>query len=37
MIISTKKGKPKVELDRLIDNFDKKGLSVTRLRDEDSN
>ena len=29
MIISTKKGTPQVELDRIVDNFEKQGLSVT--------
>ena len=37
MIISTKKGTPQVELDRIIDNFEKKGLSVTLIRGEDYN
>ena len=37
MIISTKKGTPQVELDRIIDNFEKQGLSVTLIRGEDYN
>ena len=32
MIISTKKGTPQVELDRIVDNFEKQGLSVTLIR-----
>ena len=31
MIISTKKGTPQVELDRIVDNFEKQGLSVTLI------
>ena len=37
MIISTKKGTPQVELDRIVDNFEKQGLSVTMIRGEDYN
>ena len=37
MIISTKKGTPQVELDRIIDNFEKQGLSVTLIRGTDYN
>ena len=32
MIISTKKGAPQAELDRIIDNFEHQGLSVTLIR-----
>ena len=35
MIISTKKGTPQVELDRIIDSFEKQGLSVTLIRGTD--
>ena len=37
MIISTKKGTPQVELDRIVDNFEKQGLSVTLIRGTDYN
>lgn len=37
MIISTKKGTPQVELDRIVDNFEKQGLSVTMIRGTDYN
>ena len=37
MIISTKKGTPQVELDRIIENFEKQGLSVTLIRGTDYN
>ena len=37
MIISTKKGTPQVELDRIIDSFEKQGLSVTLIRGTDYN
>ena len=37
MIISTKKGAPQVELDRIVDNFEKQGLSVTLIRGTDYN
>ena len=37
MIISTKKGTPQVELDRIIDNFEHQGLSVTLIRGTDYN
>ena len=37
MIISTKKGTPQVELDRIVDNFEKMGLSVTIIRGTDYN
>ena len=37
MIISTKKGAPQAELDRIIDNFEKQGLSVTLIRGTDYN
>lgn len=37
MIISTKKGTPQVEIDRIIDNFEKQGLSVTLIRGTDYN
>ncbi|MGN0983258.1 MAG: 3-deoxy-7-phosphoheptulonate synthase [Gemmiger sp.] len=37
MIISTKKGTPQQELDRIIDNFEKQGLSVTLIRGTDYN
>ena len=36
-IISTKKGTPQVELDRIVDNFEKQGLSVTLIRGTDYN
>ena len=37
MIISTKKGAPQAELDRIIDNFEHQGLSVTLIRGTDYN
>ena len=37
MIISTKRGTPQVELDRIVDNFEKQGLSVTLIRGTDYN
>lgn len=37
MIISTKKGTPQAELDRIIENFEKQGLSVTLIRGTDYN
>ena len=37
MIISTKKGTPQVEIDRIIDSFEKQGLSVTLIRGTDYN
>ncbi len=37
MIISTKKGTPQAELDRIIDSFEKQGLSVTLIRGTDYN
>ena len=37
MIISAKKGTPQVELDRIVDNFEKQGLSVTMIRGTDYN
>ena len=37
MIISTKKGTLQVELDRIIDNFEHQGLSVTLIRGTDYN
>ena len=37
MIISTKKGTPQSELDRIIDSFEKQGLSVTLIRGTDYN
>ena len=37
MIISTKKGTPQVEIDRIIDNFERQGLSVTLIRGTDYN
>ena len=37
MIISTKKGTPQAELDRIIESFEKQGLSVTLIRGTDYN
>ncbi len=37
MIISTKKGTPQAEIDRIIDNFERQGLSVTLIRGTDYN
>ena len=37
MIISTKKGTPQEEIDRIIDNFERQGLSVTLIRGTDYN
>ena len=37
MIISTKKGTPQAELDRIVDNFEHQGLSVTLIRGTDYN
>ena len=35
MIISTKKGTPQEELDKIIDRFEKQGLSVTLIQGTD--
>ena len=37
MIISTKKGTPQEELDRIVDKFEKQGLSVTLISGTDYN
>ena len=35
MIISTKKGTPKGELEKIVDKFEKQGLDVTLIRSEE--
>ena len=37
MIISTKKGTPKVELEKIVDKFEKQGLDVTLITGKDYN
>ena len=37
MIISTKKGTPQEELDKIVDQFEKQGLSVTLISGTDYN
>ena len=37
MIISTKKGTPQEELDKIVDKFEKQGLSVTLITGTDYN
>ena len=37
MIISTKKGTPKEELEKIVDKFEKQGLDVTLITGKDYN
>ena len=37
MIISTKKGTPKEELEKIVDKFEKQGLNVTLITGKDYN
>ena len=37
MIISTKKGTPKIELEKIVDKFEKQGLDVTLITGKDYN
>ena len=37
MIISTKKGTPKEELEKIVDRFEKQGLDVTLITGKDYN